>query len=37
MGATERKRGPLAEQFRHPDAAAYGRFLASAPAYEAGA
>lgn len=36
MGAKVRKRGPLAEQFRYPDAAAYGRFLASTPQYQAG-
>lgn len=35
IGATQRKRAnPLAEQFSYPDAAAYGRFLASAPRYE---
>ncbi|MEM9031838.1 MAG: NAD(P)/FAD-dependent oxidoreductase [Pseudomonadota bacterium] len=33
MGALVRARGPLAEQFRYPDAEAYGRFIASAPAY----
>ncbi|MEM7614858.1 MAG: NAD(P)/FAD-dependent oxidoreductase [Pseudomonadota bacterium] len=35
MGAATRKRGPLAEQFRYPQAAAYGRFLASTPQYQA--
>ncbi|QBY01275.1 NAD(P)/FAD-dependent oxidoreductase [Rhodophyticola sp. CCM32] len=34
MGATIRKRGPLTEQFSHPNAAAYGRFLASTPQYQ---
>lgn len=35
IGATQRKRAnPLAEHFSYPDAAAYGRFLASAPRYE---
>ena len=37
IGATKRKRSnPLAEQFAHPNAAAYGTFLASAPQYQAG-
>ena len=37
MGASKRKRAnPLAEQFRYPNAAAYGTFLASAPQYQAG-
>lgn len=36
MGATKRKRGPLAEQFSYPDAPSYGRFLASTPQYQAG-
>ena len=37
MGAQKRKRGnPLAEQFSHPNAAAYGSFLASTPQYKAG-
>lgn len=36
MGAAKRKRSnPLAEQFSFPNAAAYGTFLASAPAYKA--
>lgn len=34
MGATSRKRGLIAEQFKYPDAAAYGRFLASTPQYQ---
>ncbi|MFK7861545.1 MAG: flavin-containing monooxygenase [Granulosicoccus sp.] len=34
MGAEIRKRGPLVEQLRYPDAAAYGRFLASTPQYQ---
>jgi dimethylaniline monooxygenase (N-oxide forming) len=34
MGATEVKRSMLAEQFKHPQASAYGRFLKSAPQYE---
>lgn len=34
MGARETRRNPLAEQFRYPDADAYGRFLASTPSYE---
>ena len=33
MGARVRRRGRLAEQFRYPEAEAYGRFLASAPQY----
>jgi hypothetical protein len=33
MGATIRRRNPLAEKFTPPDAEAYGRFLASAPEY----
>src|SRR5579864_5193630 len=33
MGATIRRRNPLAEKFTPPDAEAYGRFLASAPDY----
>ena len=35
MGATVRRRGALAEKFMPPDADAYARFLASAPAYQA--
>ncbi len=35
IGATKRRRGPLAEKFLPPDAAAYGGFLASAPDYRA--
>ena len=35
MGANLRRRGALAERFRPPDAEAYGRFLASVPAYRA--
>ena len=34
MGATERRRNPLAEKFTPPDADAYARFLASAPDYK---
>jgi len=34
MGATKRRRNPLAEQFAPPDADAYARFLASAPDYK---
>ena len=33
MGATLRRRNPLAENFTPPDADAYARFLASAPDY----
>ena len=33
MGATERRRNPLAEKFTPPDADAYARFLASTPDY----
>lgn len=37
MGAKKRKRSnPLAEQFSHHNADAYGTFLASAPQYQAG-
>ncbi|MBU3031047.1 flavin-containing monooxygenase [Paracoccus marinaquae] len=36
IGATETRRGWLAETFTPPDADAYGRFLASAPQYRAG-
>jgi dimethylaniline monooxygenase (N-oxide forming) len=35
IGATKRRRNPLAEMFTPPDADAYARFLASAPAYRA--
>jgi hypothetical protein len=35
IGARGRRRNPLAEKFTPPDAAAYGRFLASAPDYRA--
>jgi len=35
MGARVTKRGALAEQFKYPQADAYGRFLASAPQYRA--
>jgi cation diffusion facilitator CzcD-associated flavoprotein CzcO len=35
IGATKRRRNPLAEMFTPPDADAYGQFLASAPAYQA--
>lgn len=35
IGASERKRGWVAENFTPPDADAYGRFLASAPQYRA--
>jgi dimethylaniline monooxygenase (N-oxide forming) len=34
MGATEVKRNLLAEQFKYPQASAYGRFLKSAPQYQ---
>lgn len=34
MGCGRRRRGPLAEAFLPPNAEAYGRYLASAPAYE---
>jgi dimethylaniline monooxygenase (N-oxide forming) len=34
MGATIRRRSPLAEKFTPPDADAYARFLASAPDYK---
>lgn len=34
MGATEVKRNMLAEQFKYPQASAYGRFLKSAPQYQ---
>lgn len=34
MGASTRRRGALVEKFAPPDADAYARFLASAPAYE---
>ena len=37
IGATERRRSPLVEKFTPPDAAAYGRFLASAPDYRVAA
>jgi dimethylaniline monooxygenase (N-oxide forming) len=36
IGAAERRRNPLKEMFTPPDADAYARFLASAPAYKAG-
>lgn len=37
IGATKTKRSnPLAEKFVHPNAAAYGEFLASAPQYQVG-
>jgi dimethylaniline monooxygenase (N-oxide forming) len=35
IGATKRRRNPLAEMFTPPDADAYARFLASAPTYKA--
>ncbi|MEM7694818.1 MAG: NAD(P)/FAD-dependent oxidoreductase [Pseudomonadota bacterium] len=35
MGATRRRRGPIGENLLPPNAEAYGRFLASAPQYEA--
>ena len=35
IGATVRRRNPLAEKFTPPNADAYARFLASAPAYNA--
>ncbi|MFK8081964.1 MAG: flavin-containing monooxygenase [Granulosicoccus sp.] len=34
MGAGTRRRSLLAEQFKHPDASAYARFLASTPQYQ---
>jgi cation diffusion facilitator CzcD-associated flavoprotein CzcO len=37
IGATKRRRNPLAEMFTPPDADAYARFLASAPNYSAAA
>src|ERR1700733_1116180 len=37
MGATNRRRGALAEKFTPPDADAYARFLASAPDYKVAA
>ena len=37
IGVAGRRRNPLAEKFTPPDAAAYGRFLASAPDYRAAA
>jgi hypothetical protein len=37
IGATKRRRNPLAEMFTPPDADAYAQFLASAPAYKAAA
>ncbi|CAL79439.1 putative dimethylaniline monooxygenase (N-oxide-forming); putative exported protein [Bradyrhizobium sp. ORS 278] len=36
IGATRRRRSPLAEMFTPPDADAYAGYLASAPAYQAG-
>lgn len=36
IGATQRRRNPLAEMFTPPNADAYARFLASAPQYSAG-
>lgn len=36
MGATQTRRGFLAENFTPPDADAYGRYLASTPQYRAG-
>jgi hypothetical protein len=35
IGATRRRRNPLAEKFTPPDADAYAQFLASAPDYRA--
>ena len=35
IGATVRRRNPIAENLTPPDARAYGRYLASAPAYQA--
>jgi hypothetical protein len=35
IGVSGRRANPLVEKFTPPDAAAYGRFLASAPAYRA--
>jgi hypothetical protein len=37
IGVAGRRRNPLVEKFSPPDAAAYGRFLASAPDYRAAA
>jgi hypothetical protein len=37
MGATVRRRGPLAEKFTPPDADAYAGFLASTPEYNVAA
>jgi cation diffusion facilitator CzcD-associated flavoprotein CzcO len=37
IGATKRRRNPLAEMFTPPDADAYAQFLASAPNYRAAA
>jgi dimethylaniline monooxygenase (N-oxide forming) len=37
IGATRRRRNPLAEMFTPPDADAYAQFLASAPNYQAAA
>jgi dimethylaniline monooxygenase (N-oxide forming) len=37
IGVAGRRRNPLVEKFTPPDAAAYGRFLASAPDYRAAA
>jgi len=34
IGATVRRRNPLAEQFKYPQASEYGRFLRSAPQYQ---
>jgi hypothetical protein len=35
IGATQTKRAnPLAEQFSYPDAASFGRYLATAPQYD---
>jgi dimethylaniline monooxygenase (N-oxide forming) len=35
IGVSGRRANPLVEKFTPPDAAAYGRFLAAAPAYRA--
>ena len=34
VGATVRRRNPVAEQFKYPQASEYGRFLKSAPQYQ---
>jgi dimethylaniline monooxygenase (N-oxide forming) len=34
IGVTTKRRGALTEKFTPPDADAYGRYLATAPAYQ---